>query len=637
MTETPGDQAVPDDEAVPEGETVLDIAGLTVEFGPPDGTAEGGGVAVDGIGLRVGRGDFLGIIGESGSGKSTAALAVPRLLPRGGRVTGGTVLLRGTEVGTLSERRLREIRGKEVGLVFQDPMSSLNPLLSIGAHLDEALRAHGSRSRAERRRRAAELLDLVGIPEAADRMGRRPHQFSGGQRQRVALAMALAGEPAVLIADEPTTALDATVGAQVLDLIGRVNRELGTAVVLITHDLSVVARSCRRVAVMYGGALVEQGPVDTVLNEPRHPYTAGLLAAVPRLDAPAGSPLAAVPGRPPALGEHRRGCRFAPRCHLATAGCRTEEPRLTPSRGRLVACHVTTAEPGTPAAPPAATPVAAPVLRAVGTAPPLLEVTGLSKHYAGPRRTRTTALSEVGLSLAPGETLGLVGESGSGKSTLARTLVGLERPSSGSLRFDGEELGAHRSARRRREIQLVFQDPYASLHPRMRIGTALAEPLRALGMDDRDRRRARVAELLRLVGLDESAAERRPADFSGGQRQRIGIARALATEPRLLLCDEPVSALDVSVQAHVLGLLAELRASLGLTMLFISHDLAVVRQISHRIAVLYRGEIVETGTADEVCARPRHPYTRSLLAAAGAVPQGPAPLAPETTSAKETT
>lgn len=610
---------------------VLEVRGLTVRFS----SAHGSGTPVDGVDFRVGRGDFVGVIGESGSGKSSAALAVPRLLPSGGTVAGGTVLLRGINVATLPDRRLREIRGQDVGLVFQDPMSSLNPLLSIGTHLDEALRAHGSRSRTQRRERALSLLELVGIPEPATRVAQRPHQFSGGMRQRVAIALALANDPAVLIADEPTTALDATVGAQVLDLIRRVNRELGTAVVLITHDIGVVARVCRRVAVMYGGKVVEEGATDTVLRQPRHPYTAGLLAAAPRLDSLAGSPLAAIPGRPPELGAHLTGCRFAPRCHLVRERCRTEEPSLADHMDRLVACHVTAADPAVPAAPPAPPPAPLPVTGPVGTGTePLLEVRGLGKRFqdrTGFRRTSTTAFAGVDLTVAPGETLGLVGESGSGKSTLARTLVGLHAPSAGLLCFAGEELTADRTPVQRRRIQMVFQDPYASLHPRMRIGTALAEPLIAIGMTDRDARRRRVAELLYMVGLDEGAAERRPSQFSGGQRQRIGIARALATDPRLLICDEPVSALDVSVQAHVLNLLAELRASLGLAMIFISHDLAVVRQISHRVAVLYRGEIVETGTADEVCERPRHPYTRSLLAAAAVVPADAIPPRQETT------
>ncbi len=430
-------------------------------------------------------------------------------------------------------------------MIFQDPMSSLNPVLTVGRQLDEALRAHGDEGRAARRARAGELLDLVGIPDPAGRLGDHPHQFSGGQRQRVMIALALANRPEVLVADEPTTALDPTVQQQILRLLDRINRETGTALVLISHDLGVIAQSCRRILVMHEGRVVEQGRTEEILHAPQHPYTQRLLAAVPRLEAPSGAAANSTPG---------------------------DEPVLT--------------------------------------------VSGLRKTYGRGRRP-VTALDGVDLVLHPGETLGLVGESGSGKSTLAKALAQVHAPSAGSIHFRGERV-QWGGGRGRREIQMVFQDPYASLNPRMTVGRIIAEPLIAHRLGDRASRPARVAELLGQVGLDPAVADRYPREFSGGQRQRIGIARALAPEPSVLICDEPVSALDVSVQAQVVELLAGLQRELGLAILFIAHDLAVVRQVSHRIAVMHRGRIVETGPADQVATGPQHPYTAELLAA---VPQ----------------
>ncbi|MEU9074618.1 dipeptide ABC transporter ATP-binding protein [Kitasatospora sp. NPDC004745] len=515
--------------------TVLRVDDLTVAFD--------GSTAVDGVGFELAAGDTLGIVGESGSGKSTTALALLRMLPPGGRITAGSVELAGRDLAALPEEELRAVRGRRIAMIFQDPMSSLNPVLTVGRQLDEALRAHGSRPRAERAARAAELLDLVGIPDAAGRLRDHPHQFSGGQRQRIMIALALAHDAEVLVADEPTTALDPTVQRQILRLLTRINRETGTALVVISHDLGVIAHTCRRLLVMRGGRVVERGDTADVLGTPRHPYTRELLAAVPRLDEPSAAAANSTPG-----------------------------------------------------------------------ATPLLTVSGLGKTY-GSRRRSVTALHGVDLTLHPGETLGLVGESGSGKSTLARALVGAHQPSAGRIRFRGEEAGRAPH----REIQMVFQDPYSSLNPRMTVGRIIAEPLIAHRLGDRERRAARVAELLTQVGLDPSAADRHPRAFSGGQRQRIGIARALAPEPSVLICDEPVSALDVSVQAQVIELLARLQRELGLAVLFIAHDLAVVRRVSHRIAVMHRGRIVETGPADRVVTAPEHPYTAELLAAVPAL------------------
>ncbi|RKE23078.1 ABC transporter ATP-binding protein [Streptomyces sp. TLI_171] len=514
------------------------------------GVAFGERTAVRGVDFALAAGESLGIVGESGSGKSTTALALLRMLPAGGRITGGAVELDGQDLARLPEEALRAVRGRRIAMIFQDPMSSLNPVLSVGRQLDEALRAHGERRpKAERASRAVELLDLVGVPKAADRLGDFPHQFSGGQRQRIMIALALAHDAQVLVADEPTTALDPTVQRQILRLLARINRERGTALVVISHDLGVIAETCSRLLVMRDGEAVEQGSTETLLTAPQHPYTKSLLAAVPRLDAPSRAAANSTPG-----------------------------------------------------------------------AQPLLVVRGLAKQY-GPRRRRTTALEAVDLELHPGETLGLVGESGSGKSTLARALVGAHAPDAGSITFDGKPLDGRRA---RREIQMVFQDPYASLNPRLTVGRIIAEPLIAHRIGDRAQRQARVAELLEQVGLEPAAAGRPPREFSGGQRQRIGIARALAPEPSVLVCDEPVSALDVSIQAQVIDLLSGLQRELGLAVLFIAHDLAVVRQVSHRIAVLHRGRIVESGPADRVITAPEHPYTAELLAA---VPTLPTPTA----------
>ncbi|POX42532.1 peptide ABC transporter ATP-binding protein [Streptomyces sp. Ru73] len=595
---------------------LLEVRGLSVEFTGPDGEPVR---AVRDVSFTLRRGETLAVVGESGSGKSTTAFAAARMLPGTGRVTGGSVLLDGEDLTAAGERRLRAVRGARIGMVFQDPMTSLNPVLTAGTHLDEVLRAHGYGDRAARRARAAELLGLVGIPEPERRLDDHPHRFSGGQRQRILIAMALAGEPDVLIADEPTTALDATVQDQILSLLTDLNRRTGTALVLISHNMGVVARTCERVLVMYGGSVVEDGPTAEVLTRPRHPYTAGLLAAVPRLSAPSGTRLTGIPGSPPDPARPPAGCAFAERCPLAEDGCRTTRPPLvTVAEGVRAACPPAAARTA-----PLAAPVAAERIDRPAPGATVLAAEDVRKVYGGRglarRTTGFTALDGVSLTLAAGETLGIVGESGSGKSTLARVLAHAHPADAGTLRLHGRDVTRpSRAGLRevRRSVQMVFQDPYASLNPRMTVGQVVAEPLAALGLGDRRTREARVAELLRQVGLDPSAAARHPRAFSGGQRQRIGIARALAPEPTVLICDEPVSALDVSVQAQIVNLLGDLQRDLGLALVFIAHDLAVVRQVSHRIAVMHRGRIVETGPADEVCENPRDPYTRALLAAA---------------------
>ncbi|MFJ4868768.1 ABC transporter ATP-binding protein [Streptomyces sp. NPDC088757] len=600
---------------------LLEVQGLDVGFTTPDGRPLH---AVRDVSFTLRRGETLAVVGESGSGKSTTALALLRMLPGTGRITGGSVLLDGEDLATVTEDRLREVRGARIGMIFQDPMTALNPVLSIGRHLDEVLRAHGDhdkpvgsarRDKAARRARAVELLRLVGIPDPERRLDDHPHQFSGGQRQRVLIAMALAGEPDILLADEPTTALDATVQDQILTLLGDLTRTTGTALVLITHNMGVVARACERVLVMYGGTVVEDGPTAEVLTRPRHPYTAGLLAAVPRLSAPSGTRLTGIPGTPPDLSLPLAGCAFAARCALAENHCHTAAPPLVALTDTVRAACLPAAERSEPLPPPP------PPARIDRPAPGavVLAAEGIRKTYRGRGRRTFTALDDVSLTLAAGETLGIVGESGSGKSTLARVLAHAHPSDGGRILLDGRDVtrpGRAALHAVRRRVQMVFQDPYASLNPRMSVGEIVAEPLRAFGIGAPAERAGRVAELLRLVGLDPAAADRHPRSFSGGQRQRIGIARALAPEPSVLICDEPVSALDVSVQAQIVGLLTDLQRDLGLALVFIAHDLAVVRQVSHRIAVMHEGRIVETGAADELCERPRDPYTRALLAAA---------------------
>ncbi|MFI9741267.1 dipeptide ABC transporter ATP-binding protein [Streptomyces sp. NPDC052494] len=610
---------------------LLEVQGLDVEFTTPDGGALH---AVRDVSFTLRRGETLAVVGESGSGKSTTALALLRMLPGTGRIGGGSVRLDGQDLATADEPALRAVRGARIGMVFQDPMTALNPVLTVGRHLDEVLRAHDGRAesgarrdRAARRARAVELLRLVGIPDAERRLDDHPHQFSGGQRQRVLIAMALAGEPDILLADEPTTALDATVQDQILTLLGDLTRTTGTALVLITHNMGVVARACDRVLVMYGGTVVEDGPTAEVLSRPRHPYTAGLLAAVPRLSAPSGTRLTGIPGIPPDLSLPLAGCAFAARCALAEDRCHTTTPPLTAVTETVSAACLPAAERTEPLPPPP------PPVRIDRPAPGavVLSAEGIRKTYKGRKtfkglqafkggdRRSFTALDGVSLTLAAGETLGIVGESGSGKSTLARVLAHAHPADGGRILLDGRDVtrpGRAELHAVRRRVQMVFQDPYASLNPRMTVGEIVAEPLRAFGTVAPGERAERVAELLRLVGLDPAAAGRHPRSFSGGQRQRVGIARALAPEPAVLICDEPVSALDVSVQAQIVGLLTDLQRDLGLALVFIAHDLAVVRQVSHRIAVMHEGRIVETGAADELCEHPRDPYTRALLAAA---------------------
>ncbi|RDI67405.1 dipeptide ABC transporter ATP-binding protein [Nocardia pseudobrasiliensis] len=595
-------------------EPVLELDDLHTTIEVRDGVVH----AVDGVSLRVGRGELLGLVGESGCGKTMTALSILRLLPEGGRIASGRILLGGEDIARLPEPELRRIRGGRIGMVFQDPLSSLNPTLPIGRQVGEPLELHTDLSPAARRERVLEVLGLVGLPRAAERSNDYPHQLSGGMRQRVMIARALVCEPDLLIADEPTTALDVTIQHQILELIDELRARVGMAVILVTHDLGVVAGRADRVAVMYAGRIAELTDTRQLFGNPRHPYTEALFEALPENSADTGDRLYSIPGLPPELLDPPRACRFAPRCRHATDRCRAEEP---PLRGEIAghdyACfhpvgdselteptgRIDVREPGrAPAV------LDAP---AAAVAPPLLTVRNLVKDFpvtsGAILRRRVGAISaiaDVSFSVAAGETFGLVGESGCGKSTIGRCVVGLETPTGGSIAIEGD-------------THLVFQDTYSSLDPRMRAGTVIAEPLVIHGVGTRAQRAARVRELLGEVGLPAAAAERYPHEFSGGQRQRLALARALALEPKLIVADEPVSALDVSIQAQILNLMSDLRRRHGLTYLFISHDLSVVRYLSTRIGVMYLGKLVESGPAAEVYRTPRHPYTHGLI---GAVP-----------------
>ncbi|MBV9796144.1 MAG: ABC transporter ATP-binding protein [Actinobacteria bacterium] len=620
-------------------EPVLDVRNLSVTIKVPAAEVHAAG----NVDLHVAAGETLGLVGESGSGKSMTALAVMGLLPPGGAVTGGSVTFGGRDLTQLRPGQLRDLRGNELAMVFQDPLTSLDPTKTIGYQVAEPVRQHRGASKAAARERALEALGLVGMPHPREIAGNYPHQLSGGLRQRAMIAMALACEPKLLIADEPTTALDVTIQAQILDLLAGLKERLGMAMLLITHDLGVIAGHADRVSVMYAGRIVESAGTGSLFARMRHPYSQALLASIPRLSQDPGQPLAAIGGLPPDLADPPSGCRFAARCRYATDQCRAEEPPLSgrPGAGeehRFACWHpvdgplpqapatVGPAATGPPAdRPPFIHDENEPEHLAASTAEPLLELRNLVKEYpvtsgAVLRRqvAAVHATSGVSFSVPAGSTFGLVGESGCGKTTVGKMIVALERPDAGSVRLAGLDLATLRGEalrHQRRDLQLVFQDPLASLDPRMRVGSILAEPLAVQHAGDRADRRRRVLELLGEVGLPGSAVERYPHEFSGGQRQRIGLARALALNPRLIVADEPVSALDVSIRAQVLNLMKRLQASHGLTYVVISHDLTVIRYLADRIGVMYLGKLVELGSRDDIYARTAHPYTAGLIAA----------------------
>jgi peptide/nickel transport system ATP-binding protein len=606
---------------------LLEITDLRTEIQLKEGVVH----AVDGVTLHVDEGETLGVVGESGCGKTMTALTIMQLLPNGGRIANGSIKLAGRELTTLKPEAMRKIRGDEIGMIFQDPLSSLNPTHTVGQQIAEAVLLHRDVTKAEAADRAVEVLDLVGMPRASERMGEYPHQFSGGMRQRVMIAMALACEPKLLIADEPTTALDVTIQKQILELIDDLRRRLGMSVIMVTHDLGVIAGRADRVAVMYAGKVVETTETSALYVNPRHPYTEALFHALPEKSAETRERLYSIPGAPPDLVNPPHGCRFAPRCRYATDRCRAESPVLAgETTAHTYACFFpvgaqekTVAGQLTVVEPLAGGDEGLVVERSVGsvvlTAKDLVKDFPVTKGMLQRKVGTVSAVAGVSFDIRKGETLGLVGESGCGKTTLGRMLVGLDKPTSGSVLFGGKDLAASSGReyrRERRDIQYMFQDSYASLDPRMRAGSILREPLVVQGIGSRREQHDKVKEMLGKVGLPPSWTERYPHEFSGGQRQRLGFARALLLNPQVIVADEPVSALDVSVQAQVLNMMSDLQHELGLTYLFISHDLSVVRYLSNHIGVMYLGKLVEIGEADEVYLRPAHPYTKGLIESA---------------------
>ena len=591
--------------------------------------------AVDGVSFTVGRSEIVGLVGESGCGKTISGLATMRLLPNGGRIDSGSIRISDTDVLSLTERQMRAVRGNQIAMIFQDPMTSLNPTMTIGDQIAEAVLIHREASHAEAAKRAAEVLDLVGMPRAAERLGQYPHQLSGGLRQRAMIAMALACEPQVLIADEPTTALDVTIQAQILALLQELKAELGMGILLVTHDMGVIAAHADQVLVMYAGRIVEAAETVALFDDSRHPYTKALLRSIPQPDRPARGPLYNIPGAPPNLALELTGCRFRPRCANALAECADIDPVLHDGGGGHVFACINPERPAAEESGPAelaaaaGSPPTAEDAEDKDNAEPILRLADVVKEFrvkrgVFSRKARTAhAVSGVSFEIYAGETFGLVGESGCGKSTVSRLIVGLERPTAGSITFSGRDVAVLTAtgplARRRRlsglrrNLQMMFQDPYSSLDPRMRVGGIVREPLTIQSVGTSRERTEKVAAQLREVGLPVRALDLYPHEFSGGQRQRIGLARALILEPKLLIADEPVSALDVSIRAQILNLMQTLQAEHGLTYLLISHDLGVIRQMANRIGVMYLGKLVEMGPAESVYTAPAHPYTAGLI------------------------
>jgi peptide/nickel transport system ATP-binding protein len=634
---------------------LLEVKGLRTHIRTRHATVK----AVDGVSLEIRPGETVGLVGESGCGKSMTGMSIMRLLPPGGHIVGGSVRLDGREITTLSSAEMRRVRGNEIAMVFQDPMTSLNPTMTIGAQIAEPACIHLSLSKSEAWERAVEVLTLVGMPRPLERLKAYPHQLSGGLRQRVMIAMALACRPKLLIADEPTTALDVTIQDQILRLLDDLKAQLGMGLLLITHDMGVIAGRADRVMVMYAGRIVESGDTEKLFHDMRHPYSEALLESIPDLRTDRSKVLYSIPGLPPDLAHPPDCCRFAPRCRYTQGRCQSEDPVLGGNDpGHPFACFFPVRGPKAEEQPNAvpggdgetdggvSPRLAAGAANAVGVLPesgrgisvtvnrappdnasvsePLLVLDHVVKEFPitkGVLQRRVgsvKAVSDVSFDIARGETFGLVGESGCGKTTLGRLITVLEKLDSGTVRFDGNDISGLRGGslrRLRQDLQLMFQDPYASLDPRMRIQSILREPLVAQRIGSKQEQVARIRELLREVGLGGDTVGLYPHEFSGGQRQRIGFARALTVEPRLIVADEPVSALDVSIQSQVLNLMKRLQAERDLTYIIISHDLSVVRYMADRIGIMYLGKLVEIGPASETYGHPAHPYTAALLEA----------------------
>ncbi len=612
---------------------VIEVRELKTYFRTPQGI----GRAVDGVSFSIERGRTLALVGESGCGKSVTALSIIQLIPQPqGFLAGGSILLNGMEITTLKESEKRKIRGNNISMIFQEPMTSLNPVFTVGEQIVEAVMLHQGRSRREARAVAIEMLDRVHLPSPERIFNEYPHRLSGGMRQRVMIAIALSCRPDLLIADEPTTALDVTIQEEILDLIKEMREEMGMAVLFISHNLAVVYQNAEEVGVMYGGKIVEKAPTGKIFRNPMHPYTLKLLRSIPGMEK-RGRPLDTIPGTVPPPTEFPPGCRFSGRCDRELDLCRTTEPPLVErDEGHLVACHLYKRSG-----------VSAPVAEAQhetagGRArldlphrerPVLLEVRGLKCYYPVKKgvfkRTvdHVRAVDGIDLTVREGSTLALVGESGCGKTTAGKAILQLLRPTAGEVLFEGKDLcrlGPKELKPLRSLVQIIFQDPYSALNPRLMVGQIIEEGLKSLkpGMT-RQQRADKVAATLEMVGLTPDMMHRYPHEFSGGQRQRIGIARVLAVDPRFIVCDEATSALDVSVQAQILNLLKSIQRDFGLSFLFITHDLGVVEYIADEVAVMHNGRIVECGTVEDIFTSPRDPYTKRLLSAVPRIEEGP--------------
>ena len=612
-------------EPIVSDDILLDVKNLRVEFRMKNGIVR----AVDDISYQVRRGEFLAVVGESGCGKSVSALSLMRLLSeKVATISADHVLFDGIDISRIPMSEMRRLRGRRISMIFQEPMTSLNPVLTIGDQIKEPLITHLSMTEEQAEERAIELMAMVGIPEPKNRLPQYPHQFSGGMRQRVMIAIGLACEPDLIIADEPTTALDVTIQAQILELLKDISQRLGIAVIMITHNLGVVAAYADNVNVMYAAQIIEKGTASDIFANPAHPYSIGLLRSVPRMDKPRGGRLATIDGLPPNLMNPPTGCRFYARCPMAQDSCSQAEQVLEKTKGS--ARHETACALSEKALKNGALIYERNVsVQGSSTVDksgePLLSVTSLKQEFAVSFRTgwfssyngSVKAVDDVSFDIYPGETVGLVGESGCGKTSVGRAILHLNDPTGGEIMFDNISLNKNSIALVRQDMQVIFQDPFSSLNPRMTIGEILEEPLKVHNIEsDAEKRSQRISELLVKVGLYPYMSNRYPHELSGGQRQRVGIARALSMEPKLIICDEPVSALDVSVQAQIINLLEDLQRDLGIAYLFIAHDLAVVKHISHKVVVMYLGQIMEVGEGEELYGDPKHPYTQALLDAA---------------------